>query len=74
MRALWRALDLLYQLICSTAHRVAIMAFRLAILSSYVAGDARFVCDDKMAKRNIFRVILMAPTYQSYSLVVVGKV
>ena len=36
---------------------------RLTILSSHVAGDARFVCDDKMAKRTIFRAILIAPTY-----------
>ena len=63
MRALWRALNLLYQLVCSAAHRAAIMAFGLAILSSHAAGDARFVCDDKMVKRSTFRAILMAPTY-----------
>ena len=39
------------------------MAFELTILLSHAAGDARFVCDDKMAKRNIFQAILMAPTY-----------
>ena len=54
MRALWRALDLLYQLLSSAAHRAAIMAFEMAILSSHAADDARFVCDDKMAKRTIF--------------------
>ena len=63
MRALWRALDLLYQLICSAAHQAAIMAFEMTILSSHAAGDARFVCDDKMVKRTIFWAILMAPTY-----------
>ena len=63
MRALWRALNLLYQLMCSAAHQVAIMAFELTILSSHAAGNARFMCDDKMVKRNIFRAILMAPTY-----------
>ena len=63
MKALWRALDPLYQLVCSAAHRVAITAFGLAILSSHAIGDARFVCNDKMVKCNIFWAILMAPTY-----------
>ena len=63
MRALWRALGLLYQLLSSAAHRAAIMAFKMAILSSHAAGDAIFVCDDKMAKRTIFRAIPMAPSY-----------
>ena len=30
------------------------MAFELTILSSHVAGNARFVCDGKMAKLTIF--------------------
>ena len=62
MRALWRALDLLYQLLSSAAHRAAIMTFEMAILSLHVAGDARFVCDNKMVKRNIFWTILMDPS------------
>ena len=63
MRALWRALNLLYQLLSSAAHRAAIVAFGSAILSSHAAGNAILVCDDKMVKRNIFQAILMAPTY-----------
>ena len=63
MRALWKALDLFYWFVCSVAHREAIMAFEMTILSSHAAGDARFVCDDKMVKRSTFRAIPMAPTY-----------
>ena len=53
---------------------MAIMDFELTILSWHMTGNIIFVCDDKVAKRTIFWAIPMAPTYQSDSILVVGKV
>ena len=64
MWALLEALDPpLYQFKGSAANQVAIMSFELTTFSLHKAGDARFVCNDKMAKRTIFWAIPMAPTY-----------
>lgn len=63
MRALFEALDPLYQFKISAAYRVAIIAFKLTILSSHKADNTRCMCNDKMAKQTIFEAIQMARTY-----------
>ena len=70
MRALIKACDPFDQFKSSDANSVAIVTFKLATLSSQLAGGISLHRDDNVVKQTIVLAIPIATTDRSYSVVV----